>query len=528
MASRLRPLVVIILDGWGISFVKEGNAIMAAQTPYMNGYARYFPSAALKAASIEVGLPWGEVGNSETGHRNIGAGQVQYQALPMIDKAIGDGSFYTNPAFLQAIEHANKNNSNLHIMGMASAGGVHAHVGHIQALIELCRRQNFSRVFIHVFTDGRDTAPKVAESSINLIQQSIDGLGVGAIATVTGRFYAMDRNNNWDRTQATYNVLTNGPRASGAPSAKKAIDVAYASGLDDEHILPTAITRGGEPIGFIQSNDAIIFTNFRPDRARQITRVFIKPETAGFPIQPLTNLFFVSMTHYDNDLPTVVAFQEEHPQFPLARVISDAGLKQLHIAETEKYAHITYYLNAGYEDVFPGEERFLVESSSVQDFAEKPEMGAREITAHTKAALEKGIHDVYFLNFANPDMVGHSGSFEATVTACSIVDECIGIIHKATMAAGGALIVTADHGNAEDLRNPLTQEREKDHSSNAVPFHFVYPTYQRKTPKSDQEIMSIFSTPVGVLADIAPTVLEVLGLPKPAEMTGVSLMQSLK
>lgn len=292
MASRLSPLVVIILDGWGISFVEEGNAIRAAKTPYMNGYARYFPSAALKAASIEVGLPWGEVGNSETGHRNIGAGQVQYQALPMIDKAITDGSFFTNPAFLQAIEHAKKNNSRLHIMGLASSGGVHSHVNHILALIELCRRQNFSQVYIHIFTDGRDTAPQVAQSAINSIQDTIDGLQVGAIATVTGRFYAMDRNNNWERTQAAYNVLTNGPRMAGAPSAKKAIEVAYASGLDDENILPTAITRGGEPVGGIQDNDAVIFTNFRPDRARQITRAFIKPETAGFPIQPLKNLFF--------------------------------------------------------------------------------------------------------------------------------------------------------------------------------------------------------------------------------------------
>lgn len=234
------------------------------------------------------------------------------------------------------------------------------------------------------------------------------------------------------------------------------------------------------------------------------------------------------MTEYDKDLPTVVAFHEEKPQFPLARVISDAGLKQLHIAETEKYAHITYYLNAGYEEPFQGEERILVESSSVEDFADEPAMRAREIASHTKEALQQGNHDVYFINFANPDMVGHSGNFEAAVTACSVVDECIGIIHQATLAAGGALIVTADHGNAEDLRNPLTNEKEKDHSSNPVPFHFIYPTYQRKTPKSDQEVIAIFSNPVGVLADIAPTILEILGLQKPAEMTGVSLMQSLR
>jgi 2,3-bisphosphoglycerate-independent phosphoglycerate mutase len=526
---RPTPLVVIILDGWGVSFVEQGNAIMAAPTPVMDSYARHYPSAAIRASGIEVGLPWGEVGNSETGHRNIGAGRIQYQTLSMIDNAIEKGSFFENKILLDAIGHAKTYNSNLHLMGLVSAGGVHGHMNHLIALLKLCAEQKVTQnVYIHMFTDGRDTWQQSALGYLATVEKAMQQYNIGNIASVMGRFYAMDRNNNWDRTEAAYNLLTQGTRQAGAANARMAIQQSYDQGVFDEMIPPTAITRGGEAIGTINNNDAVIFFNFRPDRARQITQAFIQPEAVGFTPKPLSNIYFATMTQYDATFFNPAAFYEERPEAPLARVISDAGLTQLHIAETEKYAHVTYYLNVGYEEPFPGEEHIMIRSSSAKDFSKEPHMQAGAIAEHVVQTIQKQAYDIYFVNFANADMVGHTGDIEAAMAACAFVDQCIGTIEKAATAAGGALLVTADHGNAEEMTNPETGIKEKDHTNNPVPLHFVLPSLKRSTPKSDQEIIAIFSSPIGVLTDVAPTVLDILHIEKPALMTGVSLLNSLR
>ena len=526
---RPKPLVVIILDGWGVSLISEGNAIAAADTPTMDTYARTYPSAAVSAAGIEVGLPWGEVGNSETGHRNIGAGQVQYQVLETIDKAIADGSFFKNPALTGAIEHMKQNNSNLHLMGLVSPGGVHAHMNHLISLLDLCARENIhDRVYIHMFTDGRDAPPAQSLEYLKMIQEAIAKFSVGTFASVTGRFYAMDRNKNWDRTKAAYDMLTGGPRMSGAPNVEEAINQSYRQEVFDEKIVPTAVTRGGDIIAPIAENDAVIFFNYRPDRARQITEAFVTPERVEFPTKKFTNLYFATMTQYDSTIPAPYAYQEDIAEYPLARVISDAGLTQLHIAETEKYAHVTYYLDVGHEQPYPGEDQVLMPSSNIADFAQEPKMQAEAITNKVIEEIEKKSYDVYFINFANPDMVGHTGNFEATKEACSFVDQCIARIHNATFAVGGTIVVTADHGNAEEKLNPNTGEIETDHTTNPVPFHLVSPRLQRSTPKSNEELSSIMSTPIGVLADIAPTIIDILQLEKPTTMTGVSLLPSLR
>lgn len=526
---RPKPLVVVILDGWGISLLKKGNAIYAADTPTMDTYAKTYPSAAVSAAGIEVGLPRGEVGNSETGHRNIGAGKVQYQVLPKIDKAIANKSFFTNKVFLDAIAHAQKNNSALHLMGMVSPGGVHSHMNHLIALLDLCAKQDIQeKVYIHVFTDGRDAPQTGAVSYVRTIEDTIKKYGVGEIASVTGRFYAMDRNLNWDRTETTYNMLIGEKRGAGSPSAMSAISDAYKQNVFDEKIAPTAITKGGKNIAYIQDNDAVIFFNYRPDRARQITQVFLQPDKVGFSARPIKNLYFATMAEYDAAIPAPFAFTEDVAEMPLARVLSEHGLTQFHIAETEKYAHVTYYLNVGNEQPYPGEDRLLIPSSSVASFADEPNMQAEAITNKVIEEIERGAYDVYFINFANPDMVGHTGNFDATVAACSFVDTCLARLHNATFAAGGVLLITADHGNAEEKIDAETGRIETDHTANPVPLHLVAPNLQRISPKSNDEVSSLFSSPSGVLADIAPTILDILHIQKPPTMTGVSLLPHLR
>lgn len=523
------PLLVVILDGWGISFVKHGNAILAADTPVMDTFAHQYPTAAISAAGMEVGLPWGEVGNSEVGHTNIGAGQVRYQMLPTVDKAIEDGSFFSNSVLTDAIQHVKNNKSQLHILGVVSTGGVHGHINHIIATLELAARNRLrDNVYLHLFTDGRDSPPQSALSYIQTIERAIGKLGAGQIASVMGRLYAMDRNENWDRTEQAYNLLTGGPRVAGAPSISQAVQQSYSQNIYDEMMLPTAITRGGGPVAAIRDNDAVIFTNFRPDRARQLTRAFTDPQFTGFARRTINNLYFCTMAQYDATIPAPAAFTEKPVDQPLARIISDAGLRQLHIAETEKYAHITYYLNGGHEEPFPGEEHMLIPSATVKNFAEKPRMSAQEITDKTIQELARKEYDVYFINYANADMVGHSGNFDATVTACSFVDTCLGRLYQAALSAGGAMLITADHGNAEEKIHPHTGMAETDHSNNPVPLHYVRQELYRTVPRSDDELMAIYSSPIGVLADIAPTILDILYLPKPEAMTGVSLLDSLQ
>ncbi|OGY35882.1 MAG: phosphoglycerate mutase (2,3-diphosphoglycerate-independent) [Candidatus Andersenbacteria bacterium RIFCSPHIGHO2_12_FULL_45_11b] len=527
--SRPNPLVVIILDGWGIRIAKEGNAIATAHTPTMDAYAKLYPTTAISAAGVEVGLPWGEVGNSETGHRNIGAGQVMYQVLPKIDRAIADGSFYTNPVFLHAIEHTQQFHSNLHLIGLLSDGGVHAQIRHLIALLDTCARQGMhDRVYIHVFTDGRDTPAQRAPVLLNKLEEAIGKFAVGKIASLTGRFYAMDRNENWDRTERTYNLLIGNTRGESSPSAASALARSYQRGVLDERMLPTTLTRGGEAVAHIADNDAVLFFNFRPDRARQLTQAFLQPEKVGFPANPIKNLFFGTMAKYDDTFASPCAFIEDAAICPIAKVISDAGLAQLHVAETEKYAHVTYYLNVGNEKAYPNEDRKLIASSSVSDFADEPHMQAESITDYVVDDIARNTHDVYFINFANADMIGHTGNFSAAVDACAFVDTCIARIQEAVFAKQGALLVTADHGNAEEMINPTTGAVETDHTTNPVVVHVIAEHLRRTTPKSDSEIAEILTTPIGVLSDIAPTILDILSIEKPPQMTGISLLPSLR
>lgn len=526
---RPRPLVVIILDGWGLSLQSGGNAVEAADTPTMDMFASYYPGASLVASGLEVGLPLGVAGNSETGHRNIGSGSVEYQIMADINLAIDDGTFFQNEALLNAVNHARQNGSDLHLMGLVSSGGVHSHLNHLGALLQLLAKEKFrERVFIHMFTDGRDAPPRSAPIYLRQLQEAIGHWGVGTIASVTGRLYAMDRNENWERTQATFDMLTGGLRPDGAPTPEIAISQAYAAGLIDEKIPTTVITAGGSPIALIKDNDAVIFFNFRPDRARQLTAAFVSPDKVGWPAKRLKNLYFVTLNMFDRALPAPYAFHERKADYPLARVISEAGLMQLHVAETEKYAHITYYLNVGHEEPFSGEVHDLVHSSGIKDWAKKPKMEAEIIAKRITDEIARGVYDVYLVNFANADMVGHTGDFDATVKACACVDECLGKIFNSLQQQGGAMIVTADHGKAEEVGDKETHQQFTEHTKNPVPFYYVREELRRTTKKGDSEIMANFTSPIGVLADVAPTILDVLKLDKPSTMTGVSLLGSLQ
>ncbi len=527
---RPHPLVVIILDGWGISFKYQGNAIAAAETPTMDTFSRQFPSASLTASGTEVGLPPGIAGNSETGHRNIGAGRVEYQIMASIDLAIRSGSFYQNKTLLTAIEHARTNQSNLHLIGLASSGGVHSHLNHLFAILALLAKQSFKKnVYIHLITDGQDTPPHSSLLYLRQIEKAIKRYRVGKIASVVGRYYAMDRNNNWDRTKEAFDLLTGKIRLTGIATAKQAIELAYERNIPDERIPGTVLTTGGRAIAKISDNDAVIFFNFRPDRARQLTQAFVTPQQAGFAAAPPKNLYFATLTQYDENLPAPYAVKEESAEFPLARLISDAGLTQQHIAETEKYAHITYYLNVGHEKPFPNEDHTLIRSSSIRNFAEKPQMEAYRITYHLIEQLKQDKYDVYFVNFANADMVGHTGNYDATKNACTTVDLCLAKIFQQVIQAQGAIVLTADHGKAEEVNQPsIGKAASTQHTKNPVPFHYIREELRRTIPKSDHEVKTILSNPIGVLADVAPTILDILQLPKPPTMTGISLLGSLR
>ncbi len=526
---RPKPLLIIILDGWGLSSDTAGNAIAAADTPVMDGLARHFPTTAIAAAGLEVGLPQGQPGNSETGHRNIGAGQVQYQILAAINKAIADNSFYNNPVLVGAIAHAKKNNSSLHLMGLLSRGGIHSYFDHLVSLLKMAAQHNFKeRVYVHVFTDGRDAPQQSALGYVENLEEAMGKYGTGTIASVTGRFYAMDRNKNWGRTRAVYSMLTGGRRGAGSSSAKHAIERAYQTNVYDERVPPTIITRGGAPLATVDDDDAVIFFNFRPDRARQLTSAFTDPGQVPFPTIQIRNLYFATLTRYGPDLAAKAAYEEQKATFPLARVIAENGLKQVHIAETEKYAHVTYYLNVGHEQAFKNEKRILIRSSNIRDFARQPEMEAEKITLSVLGEINKSSFDVYFINYANPDMVGHTGDYKATVKACQFVDSKVGQLCQAILSKGGALVVTADHGNAEQVVVEATGQRRPEHTANPVPFHYARSELKRTAPKSDAEVNRIFSRPVGVLADVAPTTLDILRLQKPSSMTGVSLLDSLR
>ncbi|MBU3924681.1 2,3-bisphosphoglycerate-independent phosphoglycerate mutase [Patescibacteria group bacterium] len=524
-----KPVVLLILDGWGINFNSQGNAIAQANTPTIDSLWRHYPALALQASSIAVGLPWGEMGNSEVGHTILGAGRIVYQSLPRITLSIQNGSFFTNPAFLNAISRARNHQSAIHLFGLLSNGGVHSHIEHLNALVELLKNENFSDVFLHIFTDGRDTMPDSGIKFINDLEQILKDLNVGKIASVSGRYWAMDRNNSWGKTQKVYEcIIGNGENSSS--SAFQALADNYEKGITDEFIPPTFIENKndkGERIGMVKDNDAVIFFNFREDRARQLTKAFTAPNFDGFKrSKDIANLYFVTMTEYEKDIASEVAFQPERIVWPLARVLSEKGLKQLHIAETEKYAHVTYFFNGGNEISYPGETRRLIPSLSISNFAKRPEMSVDEISNKIVTEISRGIYDFIIGNFANADMVGHTGDLGATIKAVEAVDKNLAKVVNAALTYNAALLITADHGNAEEKINPLTGETLTEHTSNPVPLWFVTP--KNKINKNQTEIMNEQGTVKGLLADVAPTILDLMEIKKPEEMTGRSLLPLLE
>ncbi|MDD3884918.1 MAG: 2,3-bisphosphoglycerate-independent phosphoglycerate mutase [Gallionella sp.] len=504
---NVTPVLLLILDGFGYREDRDSNAILAAHKPNWDALWRDYPHTLIETSEHHVGLPSGQMGNSEVGHLNIGAGRVVYQDLSRVDVAIEDGTFFSNRQLSQAISQAKQNNGTLHILGLLSPGGVHSHESHILALLEMASRQGLKNVQLHAFLDGRDTPPKSAAGSIKRFQEQCNALGTGRIASICGRFYAMDRDNRWERVQPAYELLTEGRAQFQAGNALNALEQAYARGESDEFVQPTWI--GGEPI---QDGDAVIFMNFRADRAREITRALTDPEFSGFSRARIPTLSaFVTLSSYGEDFPLPCAFAPESIHNGFGEYIANLGLKQLRIAETEKYAHVTYFFNGGSEQAYPGEERVLVPSPKVATYDLKPEMSAFEVTDKLEAAILSRQYQAIICNYANGDMVGHSGNMAAATQAIEALDVCIGRVVSAMRAIGGEVIITADHGNAEQMADPVSQQAHTAHTLNRVPFLYIG---RRATLHPD-----------GALRDIAPSLLNIMGVPQPPEMTGHSLIQ---
>ena len=524
VAVRPRPVVLIILDGWGVAPASRGNAITQAVTPVFHKLIATYPTFTLQAGGEAVGLPWGEVGNSEVGHLTLGAGKVLYQDLPRITRSIVDQSFFHNPAFLKALSTVAERQAALHLVGLVSPGGVHSSSEHLYALLELAASQNLKAVFVHAMLDGRDTPFNSAAGYLKELTAKLKQLKVGTVATLMGRFYGMDRDNHWERTQAAYDCITQG-KGKPAASVAEAIKTSYAAKVYDEEVVPTVITDGGKPVATLASGDVVICFNFRADRARQLTQAFSLPGFDKFPRPELANLLVTTMTEYEKGLPVQVAFQPEEVPYPLARAISDAGLKQLKLAETEKYAHVTYFFNGGREPAYLGEDHVLIPSPTVASYDQKPQMSARGITDRLTKEIRGGAYDVYIVNYANADMVAHTGNLPATVKAVEVLDQALGEVVAATLELGGMVFITADHGNAEGLINLQTGAIDKEHSSTPVPLIIVGPGLEHKVASGAVVTDDLSQlTSAGLLADVAPTILKVMGLPKPESMTGQSLL----
>lgn len=501
-----KPVALIIMDGFGYNPSDYGNAIVAAKTPnidkYMNG-----PHTLIGASGLDVGLPDGQMGNSEVGHTNIGAGRIVYQMLVKISKDIKDGVFFENKALLDAMKNCKEKNSALHLMGLLSPGGVHSHMEHLFGIIEMAKKNGLDKVYIHAFLDGRDVPPSSASKFMEQTVAELEKIGLGKIATISGRFYAMDRDNAWDRVEKAYSAMVYGEGVKETCPVQ-AIKNSYENGVTDEFMLPTVI-EGGEQI---KENDSVIFFNFRPDRARQITRAFVDPDFTGFERKNgFFNLHFVCMAQYDASMPNVtVAYPPEQLTMTMGEYLSKSGKTQLRIAETQKYAHVTFFFNGGEEKQFEGEDRILIKSPDVETFDLKPEMSAYEVCDAVVDAINSDKYDVIILNYANCDMVGHTGIFDAAVSAVEAVDTCVGKMVDAILAKGGAALITADHGNADKMYEPDGSPFTA-HTTNPVPLFCV---------GYDCELRD-----GGVLADLAPTMLEILEMPQPAEMTGKSLIK---
>jgi 2,3-bisphosphoglycerate-independent phosphoglycerate mutase len=525
--KRPKPVVLVILDGWGVVQAYSGNAISLANTPKYKDLIAHYPSTTLLASGEAVGLPWGREGNSEVGHLNLGLGRIVYQDLPRINRSISNSTYYQNAAFLGAVDYVKKNKSKLHIIGLLSNGGVHSSLEHLQALIHLAKQQDCHEVYIHAFLDGRDTPFNSASSYVKEITRITDEYGIGRIATLAGRFYAMDRDNHWDRIEKAYIAMTEG-RGNLATDPVAAIEASYQKKIYDEEFIPTVITDNGKPVSLIENKDAVIFYNFRPDRARQITKAFVLPGFDKFKRPYMSKLYYVCMTEYERDLPVEIAFPPEVITHTLGEELSKAGLKQLRIAETEKYAHVTYFFNGGRESKSPGEDHDLVPSPSVDSYDQKPEMSAVTVTDKVVKAINSDAYDFILINFANADMVGHTGNIEATTKACEVLDKCIGRLVDTVLEKNGIMLITADHGNAEMKFNMQTGTISKEHTANPVPLILVGREFEGKNigwedvPGGDLSL----THPQGILSDIAPTILHILNVKKPTEMMGRSLISS--
>lgn len=507
------PVVLVILDGWGYREQKEGNAIALAKTPVMDSLWAAYPRTLIRTSGKAVGLPEGQMGNSEVGHMNIGAGRVVKQELMRISDAVEDGSLLSNPALVKVCQEVRASKGKLHLAGLCSEGGVHSHINHLFGLLELAKAQEISDVCIHVITDGRDTSPTEGQQVIEQIEAAIARIGVGRIVTICGRYYSMDRDRRWERTKRAYDLMTTDGAGDGRQARQILLD-SYQQGITDEFIVPTRVAPGA-----VEAGDGMIFFNFRPDRARQITYAFVDPNFKGFERQQIRPLHYATFTQYDVDLPVLVAFEPQNLDNILGEVISKHGLKQLRTAETEKYAHVTYFFNGGLEEPFEGEDRVLVQSPMVPTYDQAPSMSAVEVTEGAISAIQKQIYSLIVINYANPDMVGHTGNLEATIKAIETVDRCLGKLIEAVNRVGGTAIITADHGNAEYMideeGNPWTA-----HTTNPVPFILV----EGEGAKITGHGTEVKLRSDGCLADIAPTILEILKLPQPPEMTGRSMI----
>ncbi|SES93893.1 phosphoglycerate mutase [Anaerobranca gottschalkii DSM 13577] len=500
-----KPVVLMILDGWAINNEEMGNAIKQANTPFYNKFKGDYPNTVLAASGLSVGLPEGQMGNSEVGHLNIGAGRVVYQELTRITKSIGDGDFYQNLELNASIDNCLKHNTPLHLMGLLSDGGVHSHINHLFALVELAKNKGLREVYIHCILDGRDVPPKSAKTYVRQLEEKLTEIGVGKIATISGRYYSMDRDKRWERTKLAYDLYVKGEGLK-ADSALEGIEMAYNREETDEFVKPTFI-KGGKTIG---DNHSIIFFNFRPDRARQITWAFVDQDFSGFERQPYPKVHYTCFTQYDEALDVPVAFKPQSITNTLGEVLAKEGKKQLRIAETEKYAHVTFFFNGGVEVANENEDRILIPSPKVATYDLAPQMSAYEVTDRVIEEIEKGKYDFILINYANPDMVGHTGVMEAAVKACEVVDECISKVIPKVLEKGGVVLLTADHGNADQMVDTETGKPHTAHTSNPVPLILA-------------GIGNNIHLKEGALCDIAPTVLKIMGIEKPEEMTGQPL-----
>ncbi len=504
MSTAKQPLVLLIMDGWGYRADMPDNAVSNAKTPVLDGLSQNYANSLISASGIDVGLPDGQMGNSEVGHTNIGAGRVVYQNLTRITKDIADGTFYNNPVITGAMDKAIAAGKAVHLMGLFSPGGVHSHEDHILAAIELAAKQGAEEIYLHAITDGRDTPPRSAQSSIEKFDAKFKELGKGRIASMVGRYYAMDRDNRWERVQEAYDLYTLGKAEYKAGSATQALEAAYSREENDEFVKATVI---GDEAATIKDGDTVIFMNFRADRARELTRSFVDIDFTGFKRDSEPKLAdFVMLTQYAADINTVCAYPPTSLSNTLGEWLADHGKTQLRISETEKYAHVTFFFNGGVEDCFTGEERELIQSPQVATYDLQPEMSSQELTEKLVGAIKADKYDVIICNYPNGDMVGHTGVYDAAVKACEAVDTCIGQVVEALKEVGGECLITADHGNAEQMIDPATGGVHTAHTSLPVPLIYV---------GRDAEIVE-----GGKLSDLAPTMLNLMGMEIPAEMTG--------